>query len=207
MALFWLSDEAWAAIEPHLPQNQPGARRVDDRRVISGILHVLKIGCRWCDCPADYGPATTIYNRFNRWSRWGFWVKLLDALAEAGAVPKSAAIDSTYIKAQRPRATPLASAPATRSACHRPCNLPLHRLSDGRRVVVLGRQQTVTLSGEPAPRGAKSSSMSSPFPPAAETWARTVVLSMLEWPSAMISASVTESASQTPASLQRRNRR
>jgi hypothetical protein len=39
-ALFWLSDEAWAAIEPHLPRNQPGARRVDDRRVISGILHV-----------------------------------------------------------------------------------------------------------------------------------------------------------------------
>ena len=35
--LFWLSDEAWAAIEPHLPKNQPGARRVDDRRVISGI--------------------------------------------------------------------------------------------------------------------------------------------------------------------------
>lgn len=68
MALFWLSDEAWAAIEPHLPKNQPGARRVDDRRVISGILHVLKVGCRWCDCPPDYGPSTTIYNRFNRWS-------------------------------------------------------------------------------------------------------------------------------------------
>src|SRR3546814_14846674 len=91
------SDEAGAAIEPHLPQNQPGARRVDDRRVISGILHVLKIGCRWCDCPADYGPATTIYNRFNRWSRWGFWVKLLDALAEAGAVPKSADRKSTRL--------------------------------------------------------------------------------------------------------------
>lgn len=55
MALFWLSDAAWAAIEPHLPKNQLGARRVDDRRVISGILHVLKVGCRWCDCPADYG--------------------------------------------------------------------------------------------------------------------------------------------------------
>ena len=64
--LFWLSDEAWVAIEPHLPQNQPGARRVDDRRVISGILHVLKTGCRWKDCPAAYGPPTTIYNRFNR---------------------------------------------------------------------------------------------------------------------------------------------
>ncbi len=54
MALFWLSNEAWAAIEPHLPKNQPGARRVDDRQVISGILHVLKVGCRWCDCPAGY---------------------------------------------------------------------------------------------------------------------------------------------------------
>ena len=101
MALFWLSDAAWAAIEPHMPKNQPGARRVDDRRVISGILHVLKVSCRWCDCPADYGPSTTVYNRFNRWSRRGFWLKLLDALVEAGAVTKSTAIDSTYIKAQR----------------------------------------------------------------------------------------------------------
>ena len=101
MALFWLSDEAWAAIEPHLPKNQPGARRVDDRRVISGIVHVLKVGCRWCDCPADYGPSTTIYNRFNRWSRRGFWLNLLEALADAGVVAKSTAIDSTYIKAQR----------------------------------------------------------------------------------------------------------
>ena len=99
--LFWLTDEQWAAIEPHLPRNQPGARRVDDRRVISGILHVLKTGCRWCDCPAPYGPSTTIYNRFNRWSRRRFWVALLEALAVSGAVIKSTAIDSTYIKAQR----------------------------------------------------------------------------------------------------------
>lgn len=101
MALFWLSDEAWSWIEPHLPKNQPGARRVDDRRVISGILQVLKVGCRWCDCPADYGPSTTIYNRFNRWSRRGFWLKFLDALVDAGAVTRSTAIDSTYIKVQR----------------------------------------------------------------------------------------------------------
>lgn len=100
-SLFWLSDEAWAAIEPHLPRNQPGARRVDDRRVISGIFHVMKSGCRWVDCPPGYGPATTVYNRFNRWSRRGFWVGLLEALADAGAVTKSTAIDSTYIKAQR----------------------------------------------------------------------------------------------------------
>jgi len=99
--LFWLSDDQWAAIEPHLPKNQPGARRVDDRRVISGIIHVLKTGCRWCDCPPAYGPQTTIYNRFNRWSRRWFWTGLVEALAGSGAVTKSTAIDSTYVKAQR----------------------------------------------------------------------------------------------------------
>ncbi len=67
MALFWLSDEAWAAVEPHLPKNQSGAERVDARRVVSGTLHVLKVGCRWFDCPVEYGPTTTIYNRFNSW--------------------------------------------------------------------------------------------------------------------------------------------
>jgi transposase len=95
--LFWLSDEQWAAIEPHLPRNQPGARRVDDRRV----LHVLKAGCRWQDCPAAYGPPTTVNNRFNRWSRRRFWLELLDALAACGAVTRSTSVDSTYVKAQR----------------------------------------------------------------------------------------------------------
>lgn len=99
--LFWLSDEAWAAIEPHLPKNQPGARRVDDRRVISGIVHVLKTGCRWKDCPKEYGPPTTIYNRFNRWSRRRIWVRILEALVASGVLTQSAAIDSTYVKAHR----------------------------------------------------------------------------------------------------------
>lgn len=72
-------------------------RRVDARRVIFGVVHVLKLVRR----PAYYGPSTTIYNRFNRWSRRGFWLKLLDALVNAGVVTKSTAIDSTYIKAQR----------------------------------------------------------------------------------------------------------
>ena len=102
MALFWLWDEAWAAIEPHLPKNQPGARRVDNRRVISGILHVLKVGCRaGATARAEYGPSMTAYNRFNRCSHRGFWLKLLDALVDAGAVTRSTAIDSTYVKAQR----------------------------------------------------------------------------------------------------------
>lgn len=69
MARFlWLDDAQWTANEPYLPKNQPGARRVDDRRVTSGIIHVLKTGCRWCDCPVEYGPSSTVYNRFNRWA-------------------------------------------------------------------------------------------------------------------------------------------
>ena len=99
--LFWLSDEQWAVIAPLLPRNKGGARRVDDRRVISGIIHVLKVGCRWCDCPVDYGPSTTVYNRFNRWSRKRFWTDLVEALARSGAVTKSTSIDSTYVKAHR----------------------------------------------------------------------------------------------------------
>ena len=63
--LLWLSDAAWAAVDMHLPRGRPGKPRVDDRRVISGILHVLETGCRWRDVPAAYGPLTTIYKRYN----------------------------------------------------------------------------------------------------------------------------------------------
>jgi transposase len=97
---FWLSDEQWAAIEPLLPRNQPGARRVDDRRVLSGIIHVLRVGCRWQDCPKVYGPYTTIYNRFYRWSRRGIWQRLLQALVAVGPGGVQM-IDSTTAKAHR----------------------------------------------------------------------------------------------------------
>lgn len=97
---FWLSDSQWATIEPVLPKNQPGARRVDDRRVLSGIIHVLKAGCRWQDCPAAYGPSTTVYNRFNRWARRGIWQRLFQALVEAHA-DDIQMIDSTTAKAHR----------------------------------------------------------------------------------------------------------
>ncbi|WP_408902496.1 transposase [Teichococcus vastitatis] len=86
--LFWLSDEAWAAIEPHLPRGRPGKPRVNDRRVISGILHVLKTGCRWRDTPAAYDPPTTVYNRFNRWSQRGLWQRLFARMAALGEVPE-----------------------------------------------------------------------------------------------------------------------
>ena len=82
--LFWLSDEQWKRIEPFLPTDVRGVERVDDRRVISGIVQVLKSGCRWSDCPAIYGPPPTIYNRFVRWARRGVWENLVRELAGNG---------------------------------------------------------------------------------------------------------------------------
>jgi transposase len=99
--LFWLSDGQWVRIKPHLPTDVRGKKRVDDRRVISGIIHVLKSGCRWCDCPPEYGPPTTIYNRFTRWAERGIWERLFRALADRGRSTDVQMIDSTHIKAHR----------------------------------------------------------------------------------------------------------
>ena len=69
--LFWLRDEQFAKMEALLPTDTRGKKRVDDRRVISGIIHVLKSGCRWIDAPPEYGPHKTLYNRFVRWAEKG----------------------------------------------------------------------------------------------------------------------------------------
>ena len=99
--LTWLSDAEWARIEPLLPRARKGAHRVDDRRVISGIVHMLKSGARWRDCPPEYGPYTTIYNRFNRWSRQGIWLGMFEALTGHSGVWGTVDIDATHIKAHR----------------------------------------------------------------------------------------------------------
>ena len=99
--LYWLSDAEWTRIEPLLPTGRRGAHRVDDRRVISGIMHMLHTGARWRDCPAAYGPYTTVYNRFNRWSRQGIWTDIFYALTGSTGMFGTMAIDSTHIKAHR----------------------------------------------------------------------------------------------------------
>jgi transposase len=77
---FWLSDEQFARLKPHLPSDTRGKPRVDDRRVIGGIIHVLKCGCRWIDAPSAYGPRKTLYNRFVRWAAKGVWEDIFHAL-------------------------------------------------------------------------------------------------------------------------------
>src|SRR5688500_15808299 len=96
-----MSDVRCARIEPHLRAGLPGPAREDDRRVISGIVHMLQCGARWRDCPSDYGPYTTIYNRFNRWSKAGRWQAVFAALVKEPAQPQALAIDSTSVKAHR----------------------------------------------------------------------------------------------------------
>jgi transposase len=80
--LFWLTDEQFSKIAPHLPTDTRGKAHVDDRRVISGIVHVLKSGGRWIDAPPEYGPKKTLYNRYVRWAEKGVWLALFQALAK-----------------------------------------------------------------------------------------------------------------------------
>ena len=98
---FWLTDAQFAKIEPHLPTDTRGKARVDDRRVISGVVHVLKSGGRRVDAPPEYGPRKTLYNRFARWAEKGVWVELSRALAQAGGPPAQVLIDSSAVKAHR----------------------------------------------------------------------------------------------------------
>ena len=99
---FWLTDAQFAKIEPHLPTDTRGKERVDDRRVISGIIHVLRSGGRWADAPREvYGPRKTLYNRFVRWAAKGVWTDLFETLAKAGGPPSQVLIDSSAVKAHR----------------------------------------------------------------------------------------------------------
>lgn len=85
---FWLTDAQFSKIEPHLPIDTRGKARVDDRRVINGLVHVLKSGGRWVDAPPEYRPRIV-------------WVDLFQALAQAGGPPAQVLIDSSAVKAHR----------------------------------------------------------------------------------------------------------
>ena len=78
-----LSDEEWAIIQPLLPNKPRGVPRVDDRRVLNGILWRFRTGAPWRDIPERYGPRTTLYNRFVRWRAAGVWDRILAAVSEA----------------------------------------------------------------------------------------------------------------------------
>lgn len=102
---FWLSDRQFARIQPLLPNKPRGVPRVDDRRVISGIIHVIRNGLMWRDAPAFYGPHKTLYNRFIRWSEAGVFNRIFVDLAAESAATDTVMIDATHLKAHRTAAS------------------------------------------------------------------------------------------------------
>ncbi len=101
---FWLTPAQLNRIKPHFPLSH-GVPRVDDLRVISGIIHVIKRGLQWRDAPSDYGPHKTLYNRFVRWSRMGVFDRIFADLAAGEGVPEQLQIDATHLKAHRTTAS------------------------------------------------------------------------------------------------------
>ena len=123
--LFWLSEAQMARLQPFFPKSH-GKSRVDDRRVLSGIIFINRNGLRWRDAPKEYGPAKTLYNRWKRWSDKGVFARMMVGLASEAAVPKTVMIDATYLKAHR-TATSLRS----KRGCRRPKG-PSDRSNQGR---------------------------------------------------------------------------
>ena len=101
---FWLSDEQVESLAQYVPRSR-GKARVDDRRVLSGIIQVQRNGLRWCDAPAIHGPHKTLYNRHVRWTRNGVFARILVALAQAAGPPERIIIDSTHLEAHRTAAS------------------------------------------------------------------------------------------------------
>jgi transposase len=105
MSELWLLSEAqMRRISPYFPLSH-GIPRVDDRRVVSGIIFVIRNGLRWRDAPPAYGPHKTIYNRFIRWSRLGVFNRIFAELAAKGGKPDRLMIDTTHLKAHRTAAS------------------------------------------------------------------------------------------------------
>ena len=102
--LYWLSEEQLKLIQPYFPPSR-GVPRVDDLRVVSGIIFVLKRGLQWRDAPSEYGPHKTLYNRFIRWSRLGVFDKIFTALATQKGPPDQLQIDATHLKAHHTAAS------------------------------------------------------------------------------------------------------
>ncbi len=98
--LFWLTEAQLARIEPYFPLAH-GVPRVDDRKVVSSIIFVIRNGLRWRDAPSDYGPHKTLYYRFIRWSKLGVFDNIFSALSAQGGHPDTLMINATHLKAHR----------------------------------------------------------------------------------------------------------
>jgi transposase len=104
-------DELWQRIEPLLPRPErryryPGRKRLDDRKVLCGILFVLYTGIPWEFLPQQlgFGSGMTCWRRLAEWHAAGVWQQLHELLlAELHAAEKidwsKAVIDSSHVRA------------------------------------------------------------------------------------------------------------
>lgn len=102
--LFYLSRAQLDRIKPYFPLSH-GIPRVDDLRILSGIIYVIKHGLQWKDATREYGPHKTLYNRFIRWSRLGVFNKIFMELVEKQGDTEWLMIDATHLKAHRTAAS------------------------------------------------------------------------------------------------------
>ena len=98
--LYWLTDAQMERLKPFFPLSH-GVPRVDDKRVLSGIIFINRNGLRWRDAPAVYGPHKTLYNRWFRWSRMGVFARILTELIAQEAETEMVMTDATHLKAHR----------------------------------------------------------------------------------------------------------
>lgn len=98
--LFWLADEQMERLRPFFRKSH-GKPRVDDRRVLSGIVFVNRNRRRWRDAPSASGPHKRLYNRWRRSGEAGVFTRIMEGLAAVNAEPRTVMIDATYLKAHR----------------------------------------------------------------------------------------------------------
>ena len=83
-----VSDELWELIQPLLPtpkprrSRYPGRKPLNDRRVLTGILFVLKSGIPWQTLPLEMGCGSgmTCWRRLRDWEKAGVWQRLHELL-------------------------------------------------------------------------------------------------------------------------------
>ena len=98
--LYWPSDAPMERLQPFFPKSH-AKPRVDDRRVLSGIIFINRNGLRWCDAPKECGPAKILSNRWKRWSDNGVFARIMVGLAAESAEHRTIMSDATYLKAHR----------------------------------------------------------------------------------------------------------
>jgi len=97
---YWLTDAQMRRLEPFFPKSH-GKSRVDDRRVLSGIIFINRNGLRWRDAPAEYGPPKTLYNRWKRWSDKGLFARMLLEMSGQARPSDTLMINATHLKTHR----------------------------------------------------------------------------------------------------------